>query len=255
MHGHTTLAPLGAERRQAILGVLARDGKVLAARSCDELGVSEDTMRRDSREPAAQGLLRRARGGALPPAPQAGDSVQRSELRSEAKAALACVAVTVLGDARVLFLDGSTTSLELAWQLPAEPPRAILTNFPPAAAALAGHPSADVDVIGGRLDKRAHAATGTTAVDLVRSIRADTCVIGICALHPDVGLSADDLEEAQVKRAMADSSADAIALVTTDNCAPRVRTSSHPSQNSRAWWPSDRRPTSCSIPTAPSASG
>ncbi len=216
MQERATPALLSAERRQAILSALARDGKVLAARLVDELGVSEDTVRRDLRELAAQGLLQRVHGGALPPAPQVGDFAQRRDVHSEAKAALARAAVGILGDARVLFLDGSTTNLELARQLPAEPPRTVLTNSPPVAAALADHPSADVVVIGGRLDKRAQATTGTAAVDFVRSIRADACVIGICALHPEVGLTTDDLEEAQVKRAMAESSADVIALATAD---------------------------------------
>ena len=33
-------------------------------------------------------------------------------------------------------------------------------------------------------------------------MRADACVLGVCALHPDAGLTTDDLEEAHVKRAM-----------------------------------------------------
>ncbi len=45
MHEPATL--LSAERRQAILAALARDGKVVAARLVEELGVSEDTVRRD----------------------------------------------------------------------------------------------------------------------------------------------------------------------------------------------------------------
>jgi DeoR/GlpR family transcriptional regulator of sugar metabolism len=41
-------------------------------------------------------------------------------------------------------------------------------------------------------------------------------VLGVCALHPEAGLSTDDLEEAQVKRAMVESAADVIALATAD---------------------------------------
>ncbi|CAA9476172.1 MAG: hypothetical protein AVDCRST_MAG38-1682 [uncultured Solirubrobacteraceae bacterium] len=216
MHERAAPTLLSAERRQAILSALARDGKVLAAQLVDELGVSEDTVRRDLRELAAQGLVQRVHGGALPPAPQASSFTHRRDTRSSVKAALARAAVAILGDARVIFLDGSTTNLELAHQLPSEPPRTVFTNSPPIAAALADHPSAEVVVIGGRLDKRAQVTTGSAAVDFVRSIRADACVIGICALHPELGLTADDLEEAQVKRAMAESSADVIALATAD---------------------------------------
>ena len=204
------------ERRQAILAALARDGKVVAARLVEELGVSEDTVRRDLRELASQGLVQRVHGGALPPAPRAGSFSERRDTRSQAKASLARAAVAVLADARVIFLDGSTTNLELARQLPAEPARTVLTNSPPVAAALAEHPTAEVVVIGGRLDKRAQATTGSAAVDFIRSVRADACVLGVCAAHPEVGLTSDDLEEAQVKRAMAESAADVIAVATSD---------------------------------------
>ena len=64
-------ALLSVERRQAILDRLASDGKVVAARLVEELGVSEDTVRRDLRELAGAGLVQRVHGGALPPAPPA----------------------------------------------------------------------------------------------------------------------------------------------------------------------------------------
>jgi DeoR/GlpR family transcriptional regulator of sugar metabolism len=207
---------LSAERRQAILDVLRRDGKVVAARLVRELGVSEDTIRRDLRELASQGLVHRVHGGALAPAPQPGSFARRSETATAEKVALARAVVAVLGEARVVLLDGSTTNLEVARRLPAEPARTILTNSPPIAAALAEHPSAEVVVIGGRLAKEAQVTVGAGAVDFIRSVRADACVLGVCALHPESGLSTDDLEEAQVKRAMVKASADVIAPATSD---------------------------------------
>ncbi len=207
---------LSVERRQAILDALDRDGKVVAARLVRELGVSEDTVRRDLRELAAQGLVQRVHGGALPPAPQPGSFTHRRETWGHEMAALAEAGAALLDGARVVLLDGSTTNLELARRLPADQPRTVLTNSPPIAAALAELPIVEVVMIGGRLDKRAQVTTGAAAVDFIRSIRADACVLGVCALHPDAGLSTDDLEEAHVKRAMVAAAADVIALATAD---------------------------------------
>jgi DeoR/GlpR family transcriptional regulator of sugar metabolism len=207
---------LSAERRQAILATLERDGKVVAARLVDELGVSEDTIRRDLRELAAQGLVQRVHGGALAPAPQHGSFALRSERCTSEKAALAQAGVGLLAAAHVILLDGSTTNLELARRLPSDRACTVLTNAPPIAAALADHSAVDVVMIGGRLDKRALVTVGAAAVDFIRSVRADACVLGVCALHPEVGLSTDDLEEAHVKRAMMEASADVIALATSD---------------------------------------
>jgi DeoR/GlpR family transcriptional regulator of sugar metabolism len=155
-------------------------------------------------------------GGALAPAPQPGTFTHRAETWSTEKAALAAAAVGLLAGARVVLLDGSTTNLELARRLPVGEQRTVLTNSPPIATALAEHPTADVVMIGGRLDKRAQVTTGSAAVDFIRSIRADACVLGVCALHPEAGLSTDELDEAHVKRAMIEASADVIALATAD---------------------------------------
>lgn len=216
MQDRAEIQLLSAERRQAILDALERDGKVVAARLVRELGVSEDTVRRDLRELAAHGLVQRVHGGALLPAPQPGSFIHRRETCSAEKAALAEAAAVLLNGAHVVLLDGSTTNLELARRLPPDQPRTVLTNSPPIAAALAEHPTAEVVMIGGRLDKRAQVTTGAATVDFIRSVRADACVLGVCALHPEAGLSTDDLEEAQVKRAMVDAAADVIALATSD---------------------------------------
>src|SRR5919109_2517323 len=128
---------LTAERRQAILSRLERDGKVVASELVAALGVSEDTVRRDLRELAAAGRVQRVHGGALPPAPPGGSFAQRLHVAPEAKAHLAQAALPLLETANVVLLDGGTTSLELARRLPPDRDCTVLTNSPPVAAALA----------------------------------------------------------------------------------------------------------------------
>ena len=193
---------LTAERRQAILGHLERDGKVVASELVAALGVSEDTVRRDLRELAAGGHVQRVHGGALPPAPPAASFAQRLAVAPEAKAHLAEAALPLLDGARVLLLDGGTTALELARRLP--PDRACTV------------------LIGGRLLKDSQVTVGSTAVDALRQVRADACVLGICSLHPELGVTAADYDEAHVKRAMVEASAEVIALATAD----KLRTAS-----------------------------
>jgi DeoR/GlpR family transcriptional regulator of sugar metabolism len=60
---------LTSQRKQHILNVLKRDGQVIAKTLSQELGLSEDTIRRDLREMAHEGLLQRVHGGALPASP------------------------------------------------------------------------------------------------------------------------------------------------------------------------------------------
>jgi DeoR/GlpR family transcriptional regulator of sugar metabolism len=213
---------LTAERRQAILTRLERDGKVVASELVRTLGVSEDTVRRDLRELASGGLVQRVHGGALRPAPAAATFAQRLQVAPEAKAYLAEAALPLLEGADVLLLDGGTTALELARRLPADRACTVLTNAPPIAAALASHPRVEVVVIGGRLLKEPQVTVGAAAVDALRHVRADACVLGICGLHPELGVTATDREEAHVKRAMVEASAEVIAIATAD----KLRTAS-----------------------------
>jgi DeoR/GlpR family transcriptional regulator of sugar metabolism len=213
---------LTAERRQVILDRLGRDGKVVASELVATLGVSQDTVRRDLRELAAGGLVQRVHGGALPPPPVAASFDQRLNVEPEAKAHLAEAALPLLEGANVVVLDGGTTALELARRLPPDRDCTVLTNSPPVAAALGSHPRADVVLIGGRLLKDSQVTVGAAAVDALRQVRADACVLGICSLHPELGVTTSHHDEAHVKRAMVAASAEVIALATAD----KLRTAS-----------------------------
>jgi DeoR/GlpR family transcriptional regulator of sugar metabolism len=212
---------LTAERRQAILARVEREGRVVASELVTSLGVSDDTVRRDLRD-LAEGLLQRVHGGALASAPPIGSFTQRLEVSREKKAALAEAALPLLVGARVIVLDGGTTTFELARRLPLLYDGIVVTNSPPVASALANHPKAEVVLIGGRLLKDAQVAVGAAAVEAFRTVRADICVLGICSLHPDVGVTSPDGEEASVKRAMVASAGEVIALATAD----KLRTAS-----------------------------
>jgi DeoR/GlpR family transcriptional regulator of sugar metabolism len=207
---------LAAERKEEILARLGREGRVVVAELVAGLSVSEDTVRRDLQELAALGLLRRVHGGALASTPGSLPFEQRLEIDQETKARLAEAAVPLVESSRTLLLDGGTTALEVARRLPPSWDGVVVTNAPPVAAALAAHPNAEVLVVGGRLLKDEQVAVGPVAVDAFRAIRADACILGICAFHPEVGVTTANEEEAQVNRAMVACADEIVALATQD---------------------------------------
>ena len=69
---------LAAERRDLLVERLRVDGKLVAKELAEELGLSEDSLRRDLRELAAAGLCQRVYGGALPVSPAIVDIAARS---------------------------------------------------------------------------------------------------------------------------------------------------------------------------------
>jgi DeoR/GlpR family transcriptional regulator of sugar metabolism len=198
------LAALPDQRREAILRVLARDGRVVAAELARRLDVSDDTVRRDLDELAAAGRVRRVRGGALPAeADTPSRMVDRRELHTAEKARVAARAAELLADETVLSLSGGTTTLALARLLAADGrSRQILTTSPDVALALADAPG-EVLLVGGRLEPDSRTTVGAEAVDAVRRVRPSVAVLGACSLHPAVGLTTYGAGEAEVLRAQA----------------------------------------------------
>jgi DeoR/GlpR family transcriptional regulator of sugar metabolism len=205
---------LTAERRQFIIEILHRDKKVLSSELSNELKVSEDTIRRDLRELAEAGLLQRVHGGALLTSPATASYADRQKQAPKEKEAIAKAAAKLVRPGQVVILDGGTTTLQVAHHLPLDLVATVVTNSPPIALALAEHPQIETIVLGGKLDRQALVNVGVTAIDTLRSIRADICMLGVCSLHPEIGISVANLDEAHVKRAMIASAAETIGLAT-----------------------------------------
>ena len=202
---------LKEERQQAIIELLRRDGKVLATDLISRLNVSEDTIRRDLNELAAAGILQRVHGGALPRSPSL-PFEQRVRETDAAKRAMALVAAGLIHERQVVFMDSGSTVLEVVSCLPTSLRATIVTNSVPVAASLIHHTEIEVQVLGGRLKKDAQAMVGVPVVEGLRQVRADLCLLGVCSLHPDIGISTPDAEEAFVKRTMIEQAAEVVAV-------------------------------------------
>lgn len=207
---------LPEERRHLILDQLTSQGRVFAADLCRLLRVSEDTIRRDLRDLDEAGQLRRVHGGALPRRQPAVGHAARSRQEQPVKQAIARAAARLVRPGQVVFIDGGTTTLELARALPPGLRATLVTPSPPVALALAEHPGLEVHLVGGRLHPDSLTVVGADAVEAIRRVRADLCLLGVCSLHPELGLTTSIAEEAATKRAMLDCAAEAVAVLTTE---------------------------------------
>jgi DeoR/GlpR family transcriptional regulator of sugar metabolism len=207
---------LTSQRKQYLLTVLKRDGQVVAKTISQELNVSEDTIRRDLRELAQEGLLQRVHGGALPMSPAVGDFTKRETIQTDAKAAIGAAAAGLVKDQQVVILDGGTTALQVARHLPRSLRATIVTHSPSTALELVDHPGVEVILIGGRLFKHSIVTVGAAAIEAIGHIRADIYFMGVTGVHPEAGLSTGDLEEAYVKRALSKQAAETIVLASAE---------------------------------------
>ena len=207
---------LTEERRERILTELRRDGRVLATDLSKALSVSDDTIRRDLDALAEMGLLQRVHGGALQRARINEDYTARQADEAIAKQSIARATAALIHPGQIVILDGGTTALAVAQHLPKQLEATVITTSPPVAVALAAHPGIEVITIGGRLYRYAMVAVGASTVAELRRIRADICILGVLALHPEVGISVLDRDEAAVKQAMMEGAADVVAPTTAN---------------------------------------
>lgn len=202
---------LAAARRDLLLDRLRRDGRIVAKEIAAELGLSEDSIRRDLRDLDAAGLAVRVYGGALPASPAVVDYAARTGVAPDSKRRVGAAAAALIEPGATAILDGGTTSLALVAALPRSQPGTIITHSPTIAAALLDH-AVDVFLIGGQLFKHSAVACGAAAVEAANRISADLFFLGVTGIHPTAGLTTGDADEAAMKRTLAARAADTYVL-------------------------------------------
>ncbi|HEY7212282.1 MAG TPA: DeoR/GlpR family DNA-binding transcription regulator [Bryobacteraceae bacterium] len=207
---------LTSQRRRHIMERVRRDGHVIAKEISREWSLSEDTIRRDLRELAEEGLLQRVHGGALLASPATVNFPGRQKLATNEKARLGRAAAQMIRPGQVAILDGGTTTLQIARHLPPDLKATVVTHSPTIAVELAEHGAVEVVLLGGRLYKHSVVAMGAATIEAIKQIRADLFFIGVTGIHPVAGLSTGDLEEAHIKRALSDCAAETVVLASAE---------------------------------------
>lgn len=203
------------ERQEKIVDVLRQRGRISAVDLARQLRISDDTARRDLDALAAQGVLQRVHGGAVLRSPTASFHA-RQNLDAAQKQALAQVAAAQIKDGQVLFIDGGSTNIYLAHALPTQLHAVVFTPSPSVALALLEHAHVEVHLFGGQLQKASANVFGVAAFELIRSIRADWCVLGACGVHLDLGATDENAAEAEMKRLMVAHAASTMVLATAE---------------------------------------
>jgi DeoR/GlpR family transcriptional regulator of sugar metabolism len=215
-----------SERRQRILAFLKQEGKVVTAELTNRLKVSIDTIRRDLNQLAREGLIQRVHGGGLPTSPALKPVLQRQLGGQDKKQAVAVKASQLIQNGIVAFVDSGTTAVELTRALDPRLEFTLITHSPRAALALLERGShAEVILLGGRIDRHELVTISPSTVTEIRKFRADLFFMGICSIHPALGITCRTLEDLELKRAMSESSAEVVGLATSEKlgtAAPMV---------------------------------
>ncbi|MFF1539626.1 DeoR/GlpR family DNA-binding transcription regulator [Microbacterium sp. NPDC058269] len=214
---------LAAQRKDHLLDLLDRDGRVVAKAVADELGVSEDAIRRDLRELAEEGKLLRVYGGALP-IPAADRPVQeRHDLATESKERVARQAVASIRSGSTIVLDAGTTTLAMARLLPSGAGITVITPSPAVALAVAGHSDARVIMVGGELTRHSMVTGGGLALEAIQHLAADVFFVGVTGVDPVHGLTTGELDYAVTKRALASRCTETVVLASEEKIGAASR--------------------------------
>ncbi|MEI8074693.1 MAG: DeoR/GlpR family DNA-binding transcription regulator [Bacteroidota bacterium] len=202
---------LKRERQAYILKQINLHNKVLSSDLSVEINVSEDTIRRDLIELSESNKLIKVHGGAL------SRSFHSSFLRSdvyqlELKKKIAAKALTFIKDGMYVLTSGGTTIIEMARMLPLELKATFFTGSIPAAYEYAQHPNIEVIFIGDKVSKSSQITVGGAAIQKIQSIKPDLCLLGINAIDIENGITDNDWEVVQVKRAMINSASQTAVL-------------------------------------------
>ncbi|WP_349316362.1 DeoR/GlpR family DNA-binding transcription regulator [Chitinophaga sp. MM2321] len=206
---------LKRERQAYILHEVNLHNKVLSSHLSEQMQVSEDTIRRDLTALALEGKILKVHGGGLSNSFHQGIAAQDVYAIDE-KRTIAQKAITLIKDGMYVLTTGGTTIVQLARILPAELRATFITVSLPAAFEYANHPNIDVIVIGDRLAKNSKITVGGEAISKIRDVRADLCFLGVNALDVKEGLTDNDWDVVQVKKAMVTTSRKVVALCISE---------------------------------------
>ena len=194
---------LGPARQSAILKAVTARGSCTITELASELSVSGETIRRDVRVMARQGLVRKVHGGVSVP-----DQLRESSFRqrllenAEAKQVIARLAADQVQSGDSLMMDTGSTTAYIARELVDHRDLMLITNCTEIARTLARGTGNRVFLVGGELRGDDGALFGGEAVRFVERFRCRVAILSIGAIDLDSGFMDFHPEEAEFSQAV-----------------------------------------------------
>ncbi len=207
---------LKKERQAYILHQVNLHNKVLSSGLSLEINVSEDTIRRDLQELADEGKLIKVHGGALSHSFSQVYYPSNDVYSHDHKKVIAQKAAALIEDGMFVLTTGGTTIIELARALPPQLKATFISGSIPAVLEYMHHPSIDVILIGDKVSKNSKITVGAEAIAQIRRIRADLCFLGINAIDIKHGITDNDWDVVQLKKAMIESAQKVVCLTIAE---------------------------------------
>ena len=203
---------LKKERQAYILHQVNLHNKVLSSSLCTDIYVSEDTIRRDLQELSDEGKVIKVHGGALSHSFNQVHFSSNGVYSQNQKKIIAQKAVGLISNGMFVLTSGGTTIIEMARSLPPQLRATFISGSIPAILEYMYHPNIEVILIGDRISKNSKITVGSEAIAKIKQVKADICFLGTNAIDVEHGITDNDWEVVQLKRAMIESSKMVVCL-------------------------------------------
>lgn len=207
---------LKKERQAYILHQVNLHNKVLSSTLCQDINVSEDTIRRDLQELSEEGKLIKVHGGALSHSFNEVHFSTNGVYSQSQKKNIALKAISLIHNGMFILTSGGTTIIEMARSLPASLKATFISGSIPVILEYMHHPNIEVILIGDRISKNSKITVGAEAIAKIKQVKADLCFLGINSIDPEHGVTDNDWEVVQLKKAMIESSQRVICMTIAE---------------------------------------
>ena len=203
---------LADARRRRLTERLLERGSITVRESAAEFGVTTETIRKDILHLEGEGVAHKRFGGAVISTAFSEPRVPvPAPLPTDAMAAIAAHALTLIPAGASVFIDGGRTARHLGERLALRSGFTIFTNSIPLLGALSSSDN-DVFVVGGRLQPHAMSNVGTWAVQAMRATRIDLAFLGSDGFGDTGGPTSASYDESEFKSTVVNSAGSAIVL-------------------------------------------
>ena len=197
------------ERRDKIIELVNKNGKVNVNELAEMFGISDVSIRTDLADLEAKGLLSRIHGGAVSSYKTYYnmDLQQRLIENREYKEHIAEYVVTMIENNDTVMFNSGTTTLTILRKIPKNMNLSIVTNSITIALEASSNPNFNVVLLGGAVNPKYQFVYGDNANAQLAKYHADKLILSVDGINPSTGFTTYYDREAEIDRLMLENSA------------------------------------------------
>ena len=191
------------ERRNNIVDLLQKDGRVKVSELSKLFNISEVSVRNDLTDMEKQGYLERVHGGAIITYRQYFNMplMERAVTNKEEKKKIAEMAASLISDGDTVIISTGTTNMYVVRELQQLRSITVITNSIPIALE-AGMNNMQVILLGGIFNAHNQFVYGDDSISQLRKYKADKLILSIDGVCAEEGITTYNNVEAELNRKM-----------------------------------------------------